>query len=128
VRFQFLADNNKFFLFVLEILETDVPNSKMWYDPFACDVFALGATLYVMAFKKYPRKESDVKFEINFSRKMAYDFDVTRNTRKVEPVLKPLDPLARHLIRNMLEYDTRKRITMKGVLTHKFWDKPTSKK
>ena len=106
----------------LELLECDIqPN--IWYDPFASDVYALGVSFYLMAFRKYPRNDGDAKSTIAESRRMAFDFDAPRKYKKGESPHKPLSTRARHLITAMLEYDPRKRITMKGILTHKFLER-----
>jgi len=108
----------RFFLPCKEILDNESSGTTVWYDPFSSDVYALGVCLYAMSFRTYPYQGDDTAMLRKSEKAMRVTFNLRRKQKHKDEVLDPLSPQSRNIIRNMLEADPRRRITMAGIWTH----------
>jgi len=105
-----------------EILENEDHTVQYWYDPFACDVYALGICLFAMAFRAYPYRGEEAKTLLAQAKRMRINFNQKRKNKESKEELPPIKEPMRHLIRHMLEAEPRRRITIAGIWTHEWMD------
>lgn len=80
------------------------------YDPLASDIWALGVCLYAMVNKAYPFNPEDKELMVSNQLQRKWKF-VKKQRKKLSDEIKDL-------VQNLLEPDSKRRITFLGIASH----------